>query len=38
MAKNGFKMEVEAMCSKHLTFVTDEYAPAKLKDKKSWLD
>jgi len=38
MAKNGFKMEVEAMCSKHLTFVTEEYAPAKLKDKKSWLD
>ncbi len=38
MIKNGFKMEVEAMCSKHLTFVTDEYAPAKLKDKKSWLD
>jgi DNA topoisomerase-6 subunit A len=38
MMKNGFKMEVEAMSSKHLTFVTDEYAPAKLKDKKSWLD
>jgi DNA topoisomerase-6 subunit A len=38
MTKNGFKMEVEAMASKHLTFVTEEYAPAKLKDKKSWLD
>ncbi|HRX85543.1 MAG TPA: DNA topoisomerase IV subunit A [Phycisphaerae bacterium] len=38
MAKNGFKMEVEAMASKHLSFVTEEYTPAKLKDKKSWLD
>lgn len=38
MAQNGFKMEVEAMCSKHLTFVTEEYTPAKLKDQKSWLD
>ncbi|MCB9850453.1 MAG: DNA topoisomerase IV subunit A [Phycisphaerales bacterium] len=38
MAKNGFKMEVEALSVKRLTFVTDEYAPAKLKDKKAWLD
>ena len=38
MIKNGFKMEVEALCSKHLTFVTEEYAPARIKDKKSWLD
>lgn len=38
MMKNGFKMEVEAMCSKHLTFVTEEYAPARIRDKKSWLD
>jgi DNA topoisomerase-6 subunit A len=38
MMSNGFKMEVEAMCSKHLTFVTDEYTPAKLREKKSWLD
>ena len=38
MLKNGFKMEVEAMCSKYLTFVTDEYTPARLKDRKSWLD
>ena len=38
MVRNGFKMEVEAMCSKHLTFVTEEYAPARIKDKKTWLD
>jgi DNA topoisomerase-6 subunit A len=38
MVRNGFKMEVEAMCSKRLTFVTDEYTPQKLKDTKSWLD
>ena len=38
MLKNGFKMEVEAMMSKHLTFLTEEYLPAKLKDKKQWLD
>ncbi len=38
MVRNGFKMEVEAMCSKHLTFVTDQYAPEKIRDKKTWLD
>ena len=38
MIRNGFKMEVEAMCSKHLTFVTDEYAPARIRDRKTWLD
>ena len=38
MIKNGFKMEVEALCSKELTFVTEEYTPQRLKQKKSWLD
>ena len=38
MLQNGFKMEVEAMVSKYLTFVTEEYAPQKIKDQKSWLD
>jgi DNA topoisomerase-6 subunit A len=38
MLANGFKMEVEAMMSKHLTFLTEEYLPMKLKDKKQWLD
>ncbi len=35
---NGFKMEVEAMCSKSLSFVTEEYVPHKLKHQKEWLD
>lgn len=35
---NGFKMEVEAMISKDLEYLTGEYVPMKLKDKKQWLD
>lgn len=35
---NGFKMEVEAMISKDLSYLTEEYVPMKLKDKKQWLD
>ena len=38
MLANGFKMEVEAMCSKSLSFVTAEYLPYKLKHDKEWLD
>lgn len=38
MLANGFKMEVEAMISKNLTYLTEEYVPMKLKDKKQWLD
>ncbi len=38
MLKNGFKMEVEAMINKRLTYLTEEYTPMKLKDKKQWLD
>jgi DNA topoisomerase-6 subunit A len=38
MLHNGFKMEVEAMISKHMTYLTEEYLPMKLKDKKQWLD
>ena len=38
MLSNGFKMEVEAMISKHMTYLTEEYLPMKLKDKKQWLD
>ncbi|MCP4590637.1 MAG: DNA topoisomerase IV subunit A [bacterium] len=38
MLQNGFKMEVEAMCSKALSFVTEVYAPERIKDKKRWLD
>ncbi|MBN1511016.1 MAG: DNA topoisomerase IV subunit A [Phycisphaerae bacterium] len=38
LVRNGFKMEVEALCNKSLSFVTEEYVPAKLKDRKQWLD
>lgn len=38
MLANGFKMEVEAMISKDLEYLTQEYVPMKLKDKKQWLD
>lgn len=38
MMQNGFKMEVEAMINKRLTYLTEEYTPMKIKDKKSWLD
>jgi DNA topoisomerase-6 subunit A len=38
MLANGFKMEVEAMISKDLEYLTGEYVPMKLKDKKQWLD
>ncbi len=38
MIKNGFKMEVEALISKSLTFLTAEYLPRKLKNQKEWLD
>ncbi len=38
MISNGFKMEVEAMINKRLTYLTEEYVPMKLGDKKQWLD
>ena len=38
MLSNGFKMEVEAMISKHLEYLTADYVPMKLRDKKQWLD
>jgi len=38
MLSNGFKMEVEAMISKDLEYLTQEYVPMKLKDRKQWLD
>jgi DNA topoisomerase-6 subunit A len=34
---NGFKLEVEALISKDISYVTEEYTPARLKD-KDWLD
>ncbi len=38
LLSNGFKMEVEALCTKSLSYVTEEYVPMKLKEKKQWLD
>ncbi len=38
MIANGFKMEVEAMISKDLSYLTENYVPMKLKDRKQWLD
>ena len=38
MLPHGFKMEVEAMISKELTYLTEQYVPMKLKGKKQWLD
>ncbi|HRW55978.1 MAG TPA: DNA topoisomerase IV subunit A [Phycisphaerae bacterium] len=38
MLKHGFKMEVEALLTKSITFVTDEYVPQKLKQMSKWLD
>lgn len=32
LLSNGFKMEVEAMAAKTLSFVTEEYVPKKLRD------
>ena len=32
MLKNGFKLEVEALISKDISYVTEEYVPSRLKD------
>jgi len=37
MLKNGFKMEVESLITKDISYVTEEYVPQRLKD-KDWLD
>ncbi|HEX3358634.1 MAG TPA: DNA topoisomerase IV subunit A [Tepidisphaeraceae bacterium] len=37
MVSNGFKMEVESLITKDISYVTDEYVPQRLK-KKDWLD
>lgn len=37
LLKNGFKMEVEAMITKDISYVTEEYVPRRLKA-KDWLD
>ncbi len=37
MLDNGFKLEVEALVSKDISYVTEQYTPARLKA-KDWLD
>ena len=37
MLDNGFKLEVEALISKDISYVTEEYTPSRLRD-KDWLD
>ena len=34
MLKNGFKLEVEALISKDISYVTEEYVPARLQDRE----
>ncbi|UCD30285.1 MAG: DNA topoisomerase IV subunit A [Planctomycetota bacterium] len=38
MIRNGFKMEVEAMINKSLAYLTEQYTPMKIRNKKQWLD
>ena len=38
MLAHGFKMEVESMLTKSISFVTEEYVPQRLKQKNRWLD
>ena len=37
MIENGFKLEVESLISKDISYVTEQYTPARLKA-KDWLD
>ena len=37
MLSNGFKLEVESLISKGLSYVTEEYVPARLRE-SDWLD
>ena len=37
MLKNGFKLEVESLISKDISYVTEKYVPERLEE-KHWLD
>ena len=37
LLENGFKLEVEALISKDISYVTEEYTPSRLRD-EDWLD
>jgi DNA topoisomerase-6 subunit A len=38
MLKHGFKMEVESLLTKSISFVTETYLPERLKQRSHWLD
>lgn len=38
MLTNGFKLEVEAMASRDISYVTETYVPDRLASPKDWLD
>lgn len=38
MLKHGFKMEVESLLTKSISFVTETYVPEKLRQRSKWLD
>ena len=38
MISNGFKLEVEAMATRDISFVTETYLPERLASPKDWLD
>ena len=37
MLQNDFKLEVESLISKDISYVTEEYVPARLRE-QDWLD
>ena len=37
MIENGFKLEVEALISRNISYVTEEYTPERL-EARDWLD
>jgi DNA topoisomerase-6 subunit A len=37
LVENGFKLEVESLISKDISYVTEQYTPSRLKE-KDWLD
>ncbi len=38
MLKHGFKMEVESLLTKSISFVTETYVPQRLRQRSMWLD
>jgi DNA topoisomerase-6 subunit A len=38
LLKHGFKMEVESLLTKTISFVTETYLPQRLKQRSKWLD